>query len=159
VAAFDAVLALLRKLRREAPSGSRPEIEFLIWHTRTSRTHYQLLSEWSDFAEHYEAAFAARLAEDRPALLAELGLARRLTDNWVARLRRQLRVFARSLDHVGDLGSLFRLNSNWLRPYQEFARFVAQVDDYHNGRPYWTDPPDWNRVVRPDYGQNLGVIP
>ena len=159
VAAFDEALAALRKARRYAPQGARHELDFLVLHTQISRTHYELLSEWLDFARHYEAAFAARLAEDRQTLLAELGQARRLTEDWVARIRRQLRALARAVDHVGDLGSLFRLNSNWLIPYQEFARFVAQVDDYHNGRPYWTNPPDWNRVARPEYGQNLGVIP
>jgi hypothetical protein len=77
----------------------------------------------------------------------------------VARIRAALRRFARAVDHVGALGSLFRLNSNWLIPHEEFAKFVAQVDDYHNGRPYWTHPPDWNRVTRPDHSQNLGAAP
>jgi len=159
VAAFDAAIAALRKARRDVPEGSRRELEFLIVHTQLSRTHYELLSGWLNFAEHYQAAFAARLAEDRQTLLAELRQARRLTEDWVARIRKELRKFAKAVDHVGDLGSLFRLNSNWLIPYEEFATFVAQVDDYHNGRPYWTDPPNWDRVVRPHYGQNLGVEP
>ena len=159
VAAFDAALAAMRKARRDVAPGSRRELEFLMLHTRLSRTHYQLLSEWLDFAEHYEAAFAARLGGDRQTLLVELAKARRLTDDWVARIRTDLRRLATTADHVGDLGSLFRLNSNWLIPYQEFAKFVAQVDDYHNGRPYWTNPPDWNRVERPHYGQSLGVAP
>jgi hypothetical protein len=159
VAAFDAVMAALRKARRDVPAGARGELEFLIMHTRLSRTHYQLLSQLLDFAAHYEAAFAARLDGDRETLLAKLGEARRLTADWVARIRRELRGLANRLDHVGLLGSLFRFNSNWLIPYQEFAKFVAQVDDYHNGRAYWIHPPDWSRVVRPDYGQGLGVEP
>jgi len=126
-------------------------------HTQLSRTHYKLLSEWPDFAEHYQAAFAARMAGDRQTLLDELSKVRRLTEDWVARIRKVLTAFARAVDHVGDLGSLFRLNSNWLAPYEQFAKFVAQVDDYHNGRAYWTDPPDWSRVARPDYGH--GGIP
>jgi len=159
VAAFDAVLAVMRRARRDVAPGWRRELEFLTAHTRLSHTHYQLLSEWLDFAERYEAAFAARLDEDRQTLLVRLAQARRLTGDWVARIRRGLRRLADRLDHVGDLGSLFRLNSNWLIPYEEFAKFVAQVDDYHNGRAYWVDPPDWNRVVRPNHGQNLGVEP
>jgi len=159
VASFDRALAALRRARRAAPEGLRPELDFLIMHTRMSRTHYAILAEWLDFAQHYEAAFAARLAGDRDTLLAELGEARRLAHDWVARIRAALRRFARAVDHIGALGSLFRLNSNWLIPHQEFARFVAQVDDYHNGRPYWTHPPDWNRVTRPHHAQNLGAEP
>ena len=158
-AAFTKVLADLRRLRPETPPGARPEIDFLIMHTQLSRTHYQLLAQWLDFAQYYQAAFAARLAGDREGLLEQLAQARRLTQGWVARIRRQLCRLAASVDHVGDLGSLFRLGSNWLLPYQEFARSVAQVDDYHRGRPYWLHPPDWERVVRPDYGQNLGTAP
>ena len=158
VAAFDAVIAILRKARRDVPAGAQGELEFLLMHTRLSRTHYQLLSELPDFAEHYEAAFAARLAGDRATLLAELGVARRMTVDWVARIRRELRALANRLDHVGLLGSLFRFNTNWLIPFEEFAKLVAQVDDYHNGRVYWVDGPNWDRLVpRHYYGMEMGT--
>ena len=138
-------LDMLYEARKKIPTGSRGELEYLIFKTESYRRHLEVVRALLEGFRDYGAAFVQQ-RHDKKEFLALLyasaaGFARAARE-----ARGVARQMAEKLDHPTEQYILFRYNVRFLNPIREFCKFISNVVDFHHGRPYW-GPVNWEIIA------------
>jgi hypothetical protein len=153
---FAGALTLLRRAEAEMDSerntilpGALDEFDYLIRKTRNFAKHLEavryLLAGYLAYDEAFRLKQAGNSVDFRNALVeaeVQFQQARRRAEEAAAEL-------VRLANDPSEKYILFRYNVRFLRPIEEFCRFVRNIVTFHHGGPYW-DHVNWD-VIAPSY--------
>jgi hypothetical protein len=144
-------LAWLAQARDTVPAGSRHEWEYLDGKTRQFISHLESLRALLAGFLSYAEAFDKKNQEERQRLLDALSRSEAAFGEARRRARATASMLASLIDDPSEQYILFRYNVRYLRPIEEFSRFIGNVVNYHNGQPYW-ERIEWDVIAPPHTG-------
>jgi hypothetical protein len=137
---------LFRQSREAVFRGSRAELEYLIYKSESYTSHMETVRALLSFYIAYDRTFRARNSGDEKGMLAALDDAEADYSRARQLAAQTTRMVASNADDPTEWYILFRYNVRFLQPIEEFALFVRNIANFHNGRPYW-QPVNWYRIL------------
>jgi len=137
VAKLQAALELLISARQLVLPGARQELEYLIYKTECFVLHLNTLQALMRGFMAYDAAFRAKQHGKTDEMLAHLDDCESHFDQCCILAERTTARIASQIDDPTERHILFRYNVRMVLPFREFRIFIANVVNFHHGRPYW----------------------
>jgi hypothetical protein len=148
VSRLNHVLELFGRARPLVPDGSSAELAYLEVKTKAFILHLRGCCALMESMRTYHAAYTAKKAGDLDAMARCFRGSMSFIDDAERLTTETAEMSASLIDHPSEKFILFRYNVRQLLPIREFKKFIHNIANYHDGRPYW-EPVDWD-LIRPE---------
>jgi hypothetical protein len=146
-------LDYLQCARKETLPGAQKELEYLMFRVESYTSHLQMICALLSFYIAYDNAFRAKYRHDFENMLGQFDVCESQFSQVRELVRKTALQVAGGACHPNDVYILFRYNVRLVLPINEFSKVVANVVNFHRGRPYW-EKVNWD-VIAPRNWMNV----
>ena len=138
---LERALVHLRQARESVSAGAQSELEYVMFKTANYTSHLQTIHALLGGFIAYDGAFRAQKRGDEKTMQNQFSECEFLFSQARYLARKTARQLANSkfVEDPTEEYILFRYNVRFVRPLEEFSKFIRNMANFHHGQPYWEE--------------------